>query len=152
MKTLTLAVLLSGLFPAASAAEPAEPVWRVQVEVDYAGMKHAADFLVENANQANFVQGGETAFAVETKGGKGLEFKKWGFIANVLPVLDPNDPRRVSLQLQIEVSGPVPGKDGVEVRTWQLQTTLHALKGKPKTVARGAGKAVVTVTEEPGTD
>lgn len=144
--------------PAAeSGGGPAEPgsegkVFRVKVEAEFDGMAHSADFLVEDANQSNYVQGGEKAFSTESKGVKSLEFKKWGYIVNVLPVEDPNRPGRVSLQMQIEVSGPVAGKDGVEVRTWQLQTSLHVLKGRPKTVARGTGKAVVTVTDEPDGD
>jgi hypothetical protein len=129
--------------------DPAEKVLRLMVEAEYDGMAHSADFLVENANQSNYVQGGEKAFSVETKAGKAVELKKWGFIVNVLPVEDPNRPGRVSLQMQVEISGPVAGKDGVEVRTWQLQTSLHVLKGKPKTVARGSGKVVVTVADDP---
>lgn len=167
MKTLTLAAALlclaSAGFAAPKAASPVPPpsegaqtpdddpeqVLRVVVEAEYEGMRHAADFLVVNANQSNFVQGGETAFSVDGPGGRGLEFKKWGFIANVLPVVDPNRTGRVNLQLQLELSGPVEGKHGVEVRTWQLQTTLYTLKGKPKAVARGKGRAVVTVTRVP---
>lgn len=129
-------------------ADSAGNVLRLQVEGEYDGMKHAADFLVENANQCNYVQGGEKAFAVETKAGKGLEFKKWGFIVNALPVEDPSRPGRVSVQLQIEISGPVQAKDGVEVRTWQLQTTIHVVKGQPKTVSRGSGRMVVTVSDD----
>jgi hypothetical protein len=128
--------------------EPAEKVLRLQVEGEYAGITHSADFLVENANQSNYVQGGERPFAFETKAGKGVEFKKWGFIVNALPVEDPAHPGRVSLQMQIEISGPVQTPDGIEVRTWQLQTTLHVVKGKPKTVSRGTGKVVVTVTDD----
>ena len=132
--------------------EFAEKVLRVQVSGEYDGMAHAADFLVENANQSNYVQGGEKAFPVETKAGRSVEMKKWGFIVNVLPVEDPTRPGRVSLQLQIEISGPVQGKEGVEVRTWQLQTSLLVAKGKPKTVARGSGKMVVTVTDDSDAD
>ncbi|TPW20167.1 MAG: hypothetical protein FD126_1958 [Elusimicrobia bacterium] len=167
MKTAALAFVLLGLVPSAHAVlktptftppavvaansdelESPYQVLRVQVEGEYAGIKHSADFLVENANQSNYVQGGEKAFSVETKAGKGLEFKKWGFIVNVLPVVDPNKPERVNLQMQVEISGPVQGKEGVEVQTWQLQTSIHVTKGKPKTVARGSGKFVVTVTED----
>ncbi|MBI2363069.1 MAG: hypothetical protein HYV15_06775, partial [Elusimicrobia bacterium] len=95
----------------------------------------------------NFVQGGNKSFPVETKTGKDVEFKKWGFIANVLPVEDPNATGKVNLQLQVELSGPV-GKDGLDVETWQLQTTVTVVKGKPKTVSRGAGKLVVTVLDD----
>jgi hypothetical protein len=132
----------------ASGGESAEKVLRVQVEAEYDGMAHTADFLVAHGNQSNYVQGGETAFSVETEAGKGLEFKKWGFVVNVLPVEDPSRPGRVSLEMQVEVSGPVRGKDGVEVRTWQLQTALNLVKGKPKTVSRGSGKMVVTVSDD----
>lgn len=133
---------------ASSAPDHAEKVLRLQVEGEYAGMKHSADFLVENANQCNYVQGGEKAFVVQTNAGKGLEFKKWGFIVNALPVEDPSGSGRVSIQMQVEISGPVQAKDGVEVQTWQLQTTLHAVKGKPKTVSRGSGKVVITVSDD----
>lgn len=133
---------------AGAAPDAAEKVLRLQVEAEYAGMKHAADFLVENANQSNYVQGGEKAFSVEGKTARTVEFKKWGFVVNVLPAEHPSDPNRVSVQMQVEVSGPVPGKDGVEVQTWQLQTTLTVVKGKPKTVSRGSGKFVLTVTDD----
>lgn len=138
----------AGADGAGAAPDYAEKVLRVQVEAEYAGMKHAADFLVENANQSNYVQGGEKAFAVEGKPGKTLEFRKWGFVVNALPAENPADPKRVSVQMQVEVSGPVPGKDGVEVQTWQLQTSLTVVKGKPKTVSRGSGKFVLTVTDD----
>lgn len=127
-------------------------VFRLKVEGEYAGIAHSADFLVENANQCNYVQGGEKPFPVEGKDARAVEFKKWGFIFNALPVEDPARPDRVSLQLQIEISGPSQTKDGIEVKTWQLQTTLQVVKGKPKTVSRGSGKMVVTVVDEPDGD
>lgn len=136
----------------AVAVEDSEKVLRLQVDGEYAGMKHSADFLIENANQCNHVQGGEKAFAVETKAGKGVEMKKWGFIVNALAVESPAKPGRVSIQLQVEISGPVQGKDGVDVQTWQLQTTLHVAKGKPKVVSRGAGKITITVTDDSEAD
>lgn len=166
MKTISLVVALLCSVPSAhaklktpnftppatetgdSSAEFTEKVLRLQVEAEYAGMKHSADFLIENANQCNHVQGGEKAFTVETKSGKGVEMKKWGFIVNALPAENPNKPGRVSIQLQVEISGPVQGKDGVDVQTWQLQTTLHLAKGKPKTIARGAGRITLTVTDD----
>lgn len=161
MKKLALAALLLCPVPAAQAklktpeftakqveAGSSERVLRLKVEAEYDGMTHSADFLIENGNQCNFVQGGEKAFPVETKAGKGLEYKKWGFIFNALPVEDTGAPDRVTLQMQVEITGPAQGKDGVEVKTWQLQTMVHLVKGKPKTVARGSGKAVVTVTDD----
>lgn len=159
MKTIPLAFLVLALVPSAHAklntpafTPPAdkteEKVLRLQVEGEYAGMKHSADFLIENANQCNNVQGGEKAFPVSVNGGKGVEMKKWGFIVNALPVEDPTRPGRVSIQLQVEITGPSQGKDGVDTQTWQLQTTLHVSKGKPKTISRGAGKVVITVTDD----
>ncbi|TBR16743.1 hypothetical protein EPO15_18650, partial [bacterium] len=97
MNTLTLAALL--LCPAASVhaklntpaftpppaeAASAEKTLRLKVEAEYDGMTHSADFLVENANQCNYVQGGDKVFPLETKAGKGFELKKWGFIVNAL--------------------------------------------------------------------
>ena len=163
MRASLLALSLSLMLPCLAAAQHpseggggggapgpdfSERILRIQVEADYAGMHRTADFLVENANQSNFVTGGDKSFPVETKAGKGVEYKKWGFIANVLPVEDPNATGKVNLQIQVEISGPVAGKEGVDMETWQLQTTVTVVKGKPKTVSRGAGKLVVTVLDD----
>lgn len=118
---------------------------RLQVEAEFNGMKRTADFVVNNAIQANYVEGGDKAFPVDSKGGKGIEYKKWGFIVNTLPITDPNDPTRVDIQLQIEVSGP--SEDGMDISTWQVQTELMVVEGKKTALSRGAGKASVTVTD-----
>lgn len=120
---------------------------RIQVEAEYRGMKHAADFVVVDAAQSNYVQGGDKAYAVENAQGKGVEYKKWGFIVNSLAVVDPADPAKVDLQLQVEVSGPVKGDGGIDVETWQLQTEAVLVKGRRTEVSSGEGKAAVTVTE-----
>lgn len=129
--------------------ETEEKGFRLQVEAEFAGMKRSADFIVQNAAQSNHVVGGTQSFPVETKAGKGVEFKKWGFIFNSLAVEDPNDPKRVVVQIQAELSGPVAGDGSVDVQTWQLQTEVALRKGKPKTVSRGTGRLVVTVSDEP---
>lgn len=115
---------------------------RLQVEAEYQGMKRTADFVVNNAIQSNYVEGGEKAYHI---GGKGVEYKKFGFIVNSLPVIDPNDPAKVDIQVQLEVSGP--SEDGMDIRTWQIQTELVVVKGKKTVVSRGTAKAWITVSD-----
>lgn len=142
-----------GPFPAVP--EPAkEPVLdpeasnlRLQVVAAYGDLKNSADFVVENAVQANHVAGGEKRFKTQTPKGETVEFKKWGFIVNVLPVNDPNHDDTVSLQIQLELSGPE-GPDG-DVSTWQLQTSVRVKKGVKTVIASASGRAEVTVTDAP---
>ncbi len=120
---------------------------RLHVDATYAGLKNSADFVVENAVQANHVAGGEKRFKSQTPKGEAVEFRKWGFIVNVLPVNDPNHDDTVSLQLQLELSGPE-GPDG-DISTWQLQTSVRVKKGVKTVVASAAGRAEVTITDAP---
>ncbi|MFA6316774.1 MAG: hypothetical protein WC943_05090, partial [Elusimicrobiota bacterium] len=46
--------------------------------------------IVQAGNQANFVVGGDQPYPVTNNQGVGVEFKKFGVILNVLPVVNPN--------------------------------------------------------------
>src|SRR5205823_310171 len=92
----------------------------------------SGNFRVLNQTQANYVLGGDQPFEVETANGKGVEFKKFGTIVNVLPAIKP-DTDIVDSQLQIELSGPLAAQGALKVRpvaTFQLQTEFSAPLGK----------------------
>ncbi|MBI2362073.1 MAG: hypothetical protein HYV15_01640 [Elusimicrobia bacterium] len=46
--------------------------------------------ITKNAVQANFVVGGDQPYPVTNNQGVGVEFKKFGVILNILPVINPN--------------------------------------------------------------
>lgn len=152
---------LTSTLPGASAKASAQsepdsgvpPVMlRVAVTALYRGLSERADFLVRNGSQANYVEGGETAFSVANGSGKSVEYKKHGFIVNVLPLVDPNDPSRVSLQFQLELSGPVKADPAPDMATWQLQDEVVLTKGKRFEVSHGAGRVDVTVSDAAAAD
>jgi len=103
---------------------------RIEVKAEYKELKGEADFAAMNQTQSNHVTGGDRPFKVHTANGEGVEFKRWGFIVNTLPVIDPNNPTRVDTQIQLELSGPLSGKDGIEIETWQLQTEVLSTLGR----------------------
>jgi hypothetical protein len=121
---------------------------RIEVRAKYKDLSGEVDFVMMNQTQANHVVGGDRAFKVETENGTGLEFKRWGFIVNALPVIDPNRPHIVDTQLQIELSGPIRGREAVEVETWQIQTEALATLGKWKTLARKPAEVSIRITRD----
>ena len=93
----------------------------------------AGRFVVGNGNQANYVNGGELAKAVQASQGKGLEYKKHGVIVNCLPLLSA-DGRRANMECQFEISGPGrknPDLDAWDLDTFQFQSDFTAELGKP---------------------
>lgn len=147
---IALFALVFALTPARAESEAEADVeavsLRIEVRAEYKGLTGEADFLTVNATQANHVAGGDRAFKVSNQQGEGLEFKRWGFIVNSLPVLDPNNPAKVDTQFQFELSGPVEGKDAVSVETWQLQSEILSTLGKWKTIANKPGKVSVRIS------
>lgn len=136
--------------PAADKEEPAavEQDLRVQVDASFKGLKGTADFLVENAVQANHVAGGERNAKVRTAQGESSAQKKWGFIVNLLPVVNPNRTDVVMVQMQVELSGPGEAPDE-ETSTWQLQTEFQVKKGVKRVIASAGGRLEVTVSDAP---
>lgn len=126
---------------------PAEELLLIEVDVEHGSLSDSAAFVVQNAAQANYVRGGDKHFKVRTGQGEGVEFKKWGFIVNVLPAVDPSRPERVTLQVQIEISGPVGDGEVKDSITWQLQTQVTVVKGKKTLISRKPAHAEITVSE-----
>ena len=95
-------------------------------------MENVGNFVVQSGTQANYVLGGEIPVEVEHAQGKGIEFKRHGTIVNVLPVVRP-DSDKVDIQLQCELSGPLPPETSLRVNpiaTFQYQTAFVATLGK----------------------
>ncbi|MBI4248210.1 MAG: hypothetical protein HY611_01815 [Elusimicrobia bacterium] len=91
--------------------------------------------------------GGDRGYKVKTAAGEVQEFKKWGFIVNAIPVIDPSSPQKISVQLQIEISGPVEGKDGIDLDSWQFQSEFSVVKGKWKEIAAEPAKVSIRVSD-----
>ncbi len=117
-------------------ASTPEVLLRIEVKAEYKDLTGEADFVTMNMTQCNHVVGGDRGFKIRTQNGEGLEFKRWGFIVNALPVVNPNDTTKVDTQFQIELSGPLKGDDAVEIETWQLQNETYSTMGKWKTISR----------------
>jgi len=119
---------------------------RIEVKAEYKELKGEVDFVTMNMTQCNNVTGGDRAYKIQTKNGEGLEFKKWGFIVNALPVMNPNVETEVDTQFQIELSGPIKGKDAINIETWQLQNEVLSTLGKWKVVSRKPALVKVRVS------
>jgi len=93
--------------------------------------------IVQSGAQANFVVGGEQPYPVTNNQGVGVEFKKYGVILNVVPVINPNKKDAVRAEMQLEVSAPDASKT-VQVgntsvpsmTTRQLQTAIELKSGE----------------------
>ena len=118
---------------------------RIDVSVKYQNLSDEASFIVGNATQANYTRGGDKHFFVETKQERGVEFKKWGFIVNVLPVVVP-DSETVAIQVQLELSGPSGDGEIPDIETWQYQTEVTIPLGKPTPIVLAPAEAVLTVS------
>ena len=93
--------------------------------------------VTKSGTQANFVVGGDQPYPVTTNQGVGVEFKKFGVILNILPVLNPNDKDSIDAQLQLEVSNPnfsqtvqVGGTSVPSITTRQVQTEVEVKSGE----------------------
>ncbi len=93
--------------------------------------------ITKNATQANFVVGGDQPYPVTNNQGVGVEFKKFGVILNILPVINPNKKDYIDAQLQLEVSNPdfskpvtVGNTTVPSIVTRQIQTEVEIKSGE----------------------
>lgn len=93
--------------------------------------------ITKNAVQANFVVGGDQPYPVTNNQGVGVEFKKFGVILNILPVINPNKKDHIDAQLQLEVSNPdfskpvtVGNTTVPSIVTRQIQTEVEIKSGE----------------------
>lgn len=93
--------------------------------------------IVQAQSQASFVVGGESPYPVTNAQGVGVEFKKYGVILNIMPVINPNKKDTIRAEMQLEVSNPDFSKP-VQVGntavpsliTRQLQTSVEIKSGE----------------------
>ena len=114
--------------------------------------------IVQAQSQANFVVGGEQPYP--TANGNGTvttDFKKFGVIMNIVPVINPNKKDTIRAELQLEVSN-ISATSSVQVGnttvpsivTRQIQTAVEIKSGE--TLVIGGLKSSsknVTVTKVP---
>ncbi|MBI4676063.1 MAG: hypothetical protein HY748_00590 [Elusimicrobia bacterium] len=139
-----------------SLAEPTDSAnLLVEIAARHDEMEGSARFIVGNGAQANHVVGGDKPFTIKNNQGTGVEFKKWGFIFNVLPRLNPKDRGEVFVQMQVELSGPVKGVtipaagDVQGIATWQYQSSFTVKKGLKTVVVESPARVEITVSEAP---
>ncbi|MBI5622800.1 MAG: hypothetical protein HY924_03375 [Elusimicrobia bacterium] len=140
----------SPVFTAAPAADDANLLVEVSAKQgEHAG---AARFVVGSGSQANHILGGDKPYPVKHSQGTGVEFKKWGFIFNVLPTVSPKDKDEVYVQMQIELSGPeagvtIPSGDIPAIGTWQYQSSFKVRKGRKTVVFESPARVELTVSD-----
>ena len=93
--------------------------------------------ITKSGTQANFTVGGEIPVPYSNNQGVGAEFKKFGVILNVLPVILAEKKDTVDVQLQLEVSNPdysktvlVGGTAIPSMITRQIQTEVELKSGE----------------------
>ncbi len=93
--------------------------------------------ITKSGTQANFTVGGEVPVPYSNAQGVGAEFKKFGVILNVLPVIVTEKKDTVDVQLQLEVSNPdyskpvsVGGTTIPSMITRQIQTEVELKSGE----------------------
>ena len=93
--------------------------------------------IVQAGSQANFVVGGDQPYPVTNNQGVGVEFKKFGVILNILPVINPNKKDTIRAEAQLEVSTPdfskpvTVGNTSVpSLTTRQVQTSVDVKSGE----------------------
>lgn len=93
--------------------------------------------VVIAGQQANFVVGGDQPYPVTNNQGVGVEFKKFGVILNILPVINPNKKDTIRAEAQLEVSNPdfskpvTVGNTSVpSIVTRQVQTSVELKSGE----------------------
>ncbi len=109
--------------------------------------------IVMAQSQANFVVGGENPYPVTNNQGVGVEFKKFGVILNILPVINPNKKDTIRAEMQLEVSNPdfskpvQVGNTAVpSITTRQVQTNVE-LKSGETLVVGGLKSSTKNVTK-----
>lgn len=114
-------------------AVPQDKDLRISFKLRFKDLHAEGNFVTESGTQANYVQGGEVPWETSSPQGKGIEFKKYGVIVNVLPFIKPDAEDVVDAQMQIELSGPVASKNSLnvpEIATFQLQNEFSTSLGK----------------------
>lgn len=93
--------------------------------------------IAKSGTQANFVVGGEIPVPYTNAQGMGADFKKFGVILNVLPVITNEKKGIIDVQLQLEVSNPdysrpviVSGTEIPSMVTRQIQTEVELKSGE----------------------
>jgi len=94
--------------------------------------------ITKSGMQANITVGGEVPVPyANSSGGIGAEFKKYGVILTVLPIVIPERKNSVDIQLQLEVSNPdysktvtASGTTIPSMVTRQLQTEVEIKSGE----------------------
>ncbi|MFA5162150.1 MAG: type II and III secretion system protein [Elusimicrobiales bacterium] len=93
--------------------------------------------LTKSGTQANFVVGGEIPIPYTNNQGVGADYKKYGVILNILPVVMPEKKNAIDVQLQLEVSNPdysktvtVQNTTVPSMVTRQLQTEVELKSGE----------------------
>ncbi len=93
--------------------------------------------ITKSGTQANFTVGGEIPVPYSNNQGVGAEFKKFGVILVVLPVVLPEKKNAVDVQIQLEVSNPDYSKPVVasgttipSMVTRQIQTEVELKSGE----------------------
>jgi len=93
--------------------------------------------ITKSGTQANFTVGGEIPVPYSNNQGVGAEFKKYGVILNVLPVILTEKKNTIDVQLQLEVSNPdyskpvvVGGTTIPSIVTRQIQTEVELKSGE----------------------
>lgn len=93
--------------------------------------------IVQAGSQANFVVGGDQPYPVTNNQGVGVDFKKFGVILNILPVINPNKKDTIRAEAQLEVSNPdfskpvTVGNTSVpSITTRQVQTSIELKSGE----------------------
>ena len=93
--------------------------------------------IAKSGAQANFVVGGEIPIPYTNNQGVGADYKKYGVILNVLPVIMPEKKDTIDVQIQLEVSNPdysktvtVSNTTVPSMTTRQLQTEVELKSGE----------------------
>jgi hypothetical protein len=130
-------------------SRPSAPQFRVAFTLKVGQLEYSSSFVLQDASQANYIDGGEVSREFDSGHGKTIEFKKRGVIVNCVAVENPNEKSRVRAECQFEISGPVKSATrAADIGTFQFQTAFEAEKGKPLLLVDGPEKRVeVTITE-----
>jgi hypothetical protein len=120
--------------------------YRISYRMQYDILESTGSFLIQDGQQSNLVDGGETPYEIATNqsGGIGVEFKKDGSVVNCIPVGAKNG-KLVHLQCQFELSGvlsPVGTAKATPIRTFQYQATFSAEVGKDVVLVDGGKKRI----------
>ncbi|MBI2070048.1 MAG: hypothetical protein HYT79_05540 [Elusimicrobia bacterium] len=119
--------------------------FQIEIEAKYKDLEGSVNFAATEGTSASHLSGGEKQLV--SGNDKKAGYKKWGFLANVLPVANPKNDQEMLLQLQLELSGPCKSSGVVNIETWQLQTTVKLILGRKTVIAQTPALVEVTVRE-----